>query len=88
MNDAVKIFKSLSDATRMAMVKKLAESKELSCQQLSQMFELSQPTISFHCNKLVDAGVVNERKEGIWRFYILNKKFLKDSGIDLKKMFR
>lgn len=87
MNNVLTVIKSLSDETRLAMVKKLFEGGEFSCQEMSQLFHLSQPTISHHFNKLVNAGIVNERKDSIWRFYTLNKEFLKEQGIDLKKMF-
>lgn len=86
MSNVIKIIKSLSDETRLAMVKKLSEGGEFSCQEMSQLFHLSQPTISHHFNKLVDAGIVNERKDSIWRFYTLNKKFLRENGINIEKM--
>ena len=84
--ELVSIFKSLSDETRLEIVRRLLAKKEMSCQQLSEYFGLSQPTLSHHFKKLVDAGVLTERKEGIWRFYSINYHNLKKIGFDVKKI--
>ena len=59
----VKVLKSLADPTRLGMVRKLAacpsgESSEILCQKSL----LSQPTLSRHFQRLVEAGVVTELK--------------------------
>lgn len=84
--NAVKIFKALADETRMDIIRHLISGNEIPCQELMKKFPLSQPTLSHHFNKLVDAGVLNSRKEGVLWFYSINKKHLKDLGIDLKKL--
>ncbi len=87
MNDKiVKIFKSLADKNRVEMVKYLTTRGETSCQELMKQFSLSQPTLSFHFNKLVDAGVINNRKEGVLWFYTINDEHLKSLGLDIKKI--
>ena len=53
---------------------------------LMKEFSLTQPTLSHHFNKLVDAGIITNRKEGVLWFYSINKQFLKEKGIDLKKL--
>jgi ArsR family transcriptional regulator len=82
--ELVELFKSLSDDTRLKILRLLLKNSEMSCQELSEHFNLSQPTLSHHFKKLVDAHIVEERKESIWRFYKINKKFLKAKGIQLQ----
>lgn len=81
-----KVFKALADTTRIEILKHVMAEKEIACQELMKRFPLSQPTMSHHFNKLVDAGVLNNRKEGVLWFYTLNHKYLKTLGIDIKKI--
>lgn len=83
---AIKICKALADDTRLAMLKKLTTTKEIACQDLMKEFSLTQPTLSHHFNKLVDAGIILNRKDGVLWYYSLNKKFLKEKGIDIAKL--
>ena len=87
MKNTLRLLKALSDETRIAILKNLINEKELSCSEMSKRFSLSQPTLSHHFNKLVAVGVLQERKEGSWRYYSLDKKNLKDIGINIKKLF-
>jgi DNA-binding transcriptional ArsR family regulator len=48
--------------------------------------KLSQPAMSHHFNKLVDAGVVSEEKRGTQKLYELNTALLKSIGIDVTKL--
>ena len=84
----VKIFKSLSDPTRYGMIKFLLAKKEFSCQELSKKFSLSQPALSHHFNKLIDAKIINIRKDGVSNFYSINNKYLQNIGIDLNKIIK
>lgn len=81
-----KVFKSLGDETRIAMVNFLVGKKELSCQKISKHFKLSQPTLSHHFNKLVESNIVKITKKGTGNFYTLNKTFLARLGGDLEKV--
>lgn len=78
---AVKIFKALADSTRIDIVHKLAKHKEVSCKELMKKFPLSQPTLSHHFNKLIDAQILKVRKNGASHFYRVNKAYLKGLGI-------
>jgi ArsR family transcriptional regulator, arsenate/arsenite/antimonite-responsive transcriptional repressor len=84
--DSVKLFKALADETRIAMLKRLINVNEMACQELMKEFSLTQPTLSHHFNKLVDAGIINNRKDGVLWFYSINKKFLKEKGININKL--
>lgn len=81
-----KIFKALADPTRLAMLRKLTTVKEMACQELMKEFSLTQPTLSHHFNTLVNAGIIDNRKDGVLWYYSLNKKFLRQKGIDIRKL--
>lgn len=81
-----KIFKALADDTRISVVRHVANEKEIACQELMKRFPLSQPTMSHHFNKLVEAGILNNRRDGVLWFYTLNTKHLKSLGINIEKM--
>ena len=81
-----KIFKALSDDTRIEIIRHVTKEKEIACQELMKRFPLAQPTMSHHFNKLVQAGVLNNRKDGVLWFYTLNSKYLKSLGVNIEKM--
>src|SRR6266480_4457165 len=83
-----KIFKALSDDTRIDILRHIAREDEIACQELMKRFSLSQPTMSHHFNKLVNAGILNNRKDGVLWFYTLNTDYLSEIGIDIKKIVK
>jgi len=83
----VKLFKALSDDTRINIIKHIfTNGRELSCQELLDKFPLSQPTLSHHFNKLIDANILKVRKEGASHFYSIDNQYLKNLGIDIQKI--
>lgn len=84
--ELIKIFKALADNTRLAIIKEVIGKKEIACQELMKKFPLSQPTLSHHFNKLVDAQIFHSRKEGTLWFYSLNSSYLKKMGIDIQQV--
>ena len=79
------VFKALSDETRIDILRHLLGKKELSCQELLNNFPLSHPALPHHFNKLIDANILNERKEGVSHIYSINYQYLKELGIDIQK---
>jgi ArsR family transcriptional regulator, arsenate/arsenite/antimonite-responsive transcriptional repressor len=66
------VFKALSDPNRVRVINLLATSGEPVCIcDLTQMLDVSQPTVSFHMKKLVDAGLLDREQRGIWAYYSL-----------------
>lgn len=62
------VFKALADPTRVRLLRYLAESEAgtaCACH-LPAALGVSQPTLSFHLNKLHDAGLVTREKRGRW----------------------
>lgn len=66
------LLKLLGDKTRLAAVG-LLENEECCVCELVQIFQMSQPAVSQHLRKLRDAGLVQERRNGQWIFYSLNR---------------
>lgn len=88
---SVEILKALADDTRLSIVRKLAQASApvtscdivCSCKLLEN---LSQPAASHHFNKLVNAGVVREQKQGTKKVYELATDVLVSIGVDVTKL--
>lgn len=65
------IIKALADANRLKIVDILSCGEMCACDIL-EYFEFTQPTLSHHMKILVECGIVNYRKNGIWSYYSLN----------------
>ncbi|GBE57304.1 HTH-type transcriptional repressor AseR [bacterium BMS3Abin01] len=70
MNQVAHIFKALSDDTRLRIVGLLLEGELCVCD-LMAILELPQSTVSRHLAYLRHAGLVNDRRQGLWMFYRL-----------------
>ena len=64
-------FKALADPTRVAIVNSLSAADEVCVCNLTETFELSQPTISHHLRILREAGLVESSRRGTWAYYRL-----------------
>ena len=72
MNDMVKIFKALSDETRLRIIK-LLEHGELCVCDIVAALGMVQPKVSFHLGVLKNSGLLQDRKQGKWVHYHLNE---------------
>lgn len=72
----VRVFKALADPRRFRMIQEIADAGELSCGQVAEKFDLSQPTISHHIKILTDAGVIVIRREGQHGFASVDRQLL------------
>ena len=66
------IFKALSDETRLHIIDMLS-CNELCAADILASFNLSQSTLSYHMKILIDAGVVNSQRNGLWTRYSINE---------------
>lgn len=88
---SVKVLRALGDEVRLGMVRSIVYEKRpvsgcnivSSCTSLTK---LSQPAISHHFHKLVEAGVLIEAKDGVAKSYRLDRKLLKSLGINIHKL--
>ncbi len=91
MVDSVKILKSLADPIRLELAKYIASKDQgvYSCDAVkacAKRMALSQPAMSHHYSRLVDAGVLLVEKDGIENLYTFNRKLLEKIGIDINKL--
>jgi|SRR5581483_4871572 len=71
------LFRALADPARVRIVNALATSAEPVCVcHLVEPLRLSQPTVSHHLKKLVDAGLLRREQRGRWAFYSLEREAL------------
>jgi ArsR family transcriptional regulator len=67
-----RLFKALADPARVRVVNRLAVTGESVCVcDLTEPLGLSQPTVSFHMKKLLDAGLLQREQRGAWAYYSL-----------------
>ena len=66
-----KVIRVLSDPNRLKIIDILSCGERCACDIL-EFFEFTQPTLSHHMKVLMDAGLANMRKEGLWNYYSLN----------------
>jgi ArsR family transcriptional regulator len=64
-------FRALADPTRVAIVNCLSAADEVCVCNLTETFDLSQPTISHHLKILREAGLVESTRRGTWAYYRL-----------------
>jgi ArsR family transcriptional regulator len=82
MIDAARIFKALSDETRLRILILLL-SGELCVCEIMTVLDLPQSTASRHLAYLRNAGWVLDRRQGIWMYYRIN-----DDGQSLRQELR
>lgn len=70
------VFRALADPSRRAIFEQLTDG-ELAVKDLTARFDISQPAVSQHLEKLRGAGLVQERRDGRLVFYRVNPKGLK-----------
>ena len=67
-----KLFKALSDETRLRIIVLLTQ-RELCVCQIEEALDLSQVKVSRHLTVLRYSGLVENRQDGIWVYYSLAK---------------
>jgi len=70
MNKLLKIFKALSDETRLKIISALSEG-EMCVNELAITIGTTQPNVSFHLGILLEAGLITGRQSGKNIFYSL-----------------
>src|ERR687896_618737 len=66
------LFRALADPARVRVLNILATSEQPVCVcNLVEPLGLSQPTVSHHLKKLVDAGLLDREQRGKWAYFSL-----------------
>jgi ArsR family transcriptional regulator len=71
---ATKLFKALSDETRLRVVSLLLHKDHLCVCEIMQALDISQTRASRNVGILRDAGIVGNKRSGLWVEYYLDKK--------------
>jgi ArsR family transcriptional regulator len=75
------LFKALGDPHRVRVVNMLATVREAVCVcDLTDFLGLSQPTVSHHMRKLVEAGLLSREQRGVWAYYKLRRDAIRRLG--------
>jgi ArsR family transcriptional regulator len=70
MEEFIKVMKALSEPNRVKIIKILQKRVMCVCE-IQAALHLAQPTISKHLKVLEEAGLVNNRKDGLWVNYAI-----------------
>ena len=83
MEDLVKVFKALSDETRLKIL--LIISKRTICQKgISKHLGISESAVSQHIKVLKESGIVTGIKQGYSVIYVINDDCFKEAKFFLK----
>src|SRR5919198_4965628 len=85
------LFKALADPHRVRIVNLLASSPDPVCVcEFTGPLGLSQPTVSHHLKKLVQAGLIDREQRGTWAYYSLRRDALGGlaAAVDLQGAIR
>lgn len=72
MKKLTQFFKALSDETRLRILVLLTQGECCVCD-LMDVLQLPQSTVSRHLAYLRHAGLVSDRRQGVWMFYQLEQ---------------
>ena len=81
------LFKALGDPARVRIVNTLATTAEPVCAcEFEPALGLSQPTVSHHLKKLVEAGLLDREQRGKWAYFSLRRDAVEKLAVvaDLK----
>lgn len=81
-----RVAKALSEPRRFEILEAIAMNDELSCGEIVEQFTVSQATISHHIKELINAGLVQSRREGQYCYYRLCPEVLADYIGELQRI--
>lgn len=78
IDEIARLFKILSDESRIKIVLELLKTEELCACKLLELVDCQQSTLSHHMKLLVDSGIVKARKDWKWTHYSINKNRIQE----------
>jgi ArsR family transcriptional regulator len=87
MRDFVKLFRALSDETRIRILKVLVERECCVCE-VMQALNISQSRASRNLGILEDADFVQSRRDGLWIVYSVDKQRMNSYAAPLIELLR
>jgi len=79
-----KLFKALGDKSRLRILKML-ELRPMCVCEIRYVLRLSQPTVSGHLKVLKEAGLVEDKKDGLWVTYSIKRDQLNKEILNILK---
>ena len=86
MKELTRVFKALSDETRLRILNLLLERECCVCE-VMQALEISQTRASRNLGILEDAGLVRSRRDGLWVVHYLNEG-MKEYALELVELVK
>lgn len=74
MRDPALLFKALSDETRLQMLILIRQHQELCVCDLENVLDIGQSKASRHLRYLLNAGLLQDRREAVWIYYRISEK--------------
>lgn len=68
-----KQLKALADENRLTLLSSMKNGEVCVCD-FVDVLKISQPAVSQQLKKLKDVGIIQERKEGTWKYYRLSEE--------------
>ena len=87
MWDLIKVFKALSDKTRIRLLK-ILQQRELCVCEFMQVLDMTQSRVSRNLRILRDVGLVKDRRDGLLVYYSLNEKPLNQYASPLLELLK
>jgi ArsR family transcriptional regulator len=90
MKEMAKIFKALSDETRVHMLALLLANEELCVCDFMSLLNITQSKASRHLRYMHHAGLLDDRREAVWVHYKISKNLSKKEKVllgALEKVF-
>jgi len=87
MQDTLKLFKALSDETRLRIVNLLLERECCVCE-VMQAMKISQTRASRGLTTLYNTGILRSRRDGLWVLYSIDAEGIEESYDCLVQLIR
>lgn len=81
-----KVFNALADPTRLKIVEVLLAEKELSSTQIANQLDISLALLCHHSKILMEAGILQLRKQGQTKFRSVNRELLQACFTSLDRL--
>ena len=73
MDKALALLKAISDKNRLRILSVLLVHEELCACQITEFLKVAGATASRHLSRMVNSGVLQNRKQGRWVYFRLNR---------------
>jgi len=88
VRDLIRVFRALSDETRIRILKLLLEHDSLCVCEIMQALGISQTRASRNLSILRDAGFLKDERKGVWIHYSINRKAVNEYCVPIANLLR